>query len=45
MTMDISNFYLNMPLKWPEYIRMKINDIPEEIIAEYKLRDLLEPDD
>ena len=45
MTMDISNFYLNTPLKQPEYIRMKINDIPEEIIAEYKLRDLLEPDD
>ena len=45
MTMDISNFYLNTPLKRPEYMRMKINDIPEEIIAEYKLRDLLEPDD
>ena len=45
MTMDISNFYLNTPLKRPEYIRMKITDIPEEIITEYKLRDLVEPDD
>eukprot|EP00804_Cyclotella_cryptica_P022062 CCRYP_000958-RA/>CCRYP_000958-RA protein AED:0.57 eAED:0.57 QI:0/-1/0/1/-1/0/1/0/85 len=44
MTMDISNFYLNTPLQCPEYIRMKITDIPEEIINEYKLRDLMEPD-
>eukprot|EP00804_Cyclotella_cryptica_P010817 CCRYP_008749-RA/>CCRYP_008749-RA protein AED:0.21 eAED:0.21 QI:0/0/0/1/1/1/3/0/823 len=34
MTMDISNFYLNTPLQRPEYIRMKITDIPEEIINE-----------
>jgi hypothetical protein len=45
MTMDISNFYLNTPLKRPEYIRMKLSDIPEEIITEYKLRDLVELDD
>eukprot|EP00804_Cyclotella_cryptica_P000999 CCRYP_012348-RA/>CCRYP_012348-RA protein AED:0.11 eAED:0.11 QI:0/0/0/1/1/1/3/0/1327 len=45
MTVDISNFYLNTPLKRPEYIRMKLSDIPEEIITEYKLRDLVEPDD
>jgi hypothetical protein len=37
MTMDISNFYLMTPLKRPEYIRMKISDIPEEIIIEYRL--------
>ena len=41
MTMDISNFYLNTPLKHPEYIRMKINDIPAEIVTEYKLQDLI----
>jgi hypothetical protein len=38
MTMDISNFYLNLPLAHPEYIRIKISDIPEEIINEYNLR-------
>ena len=38
MTADISNFYLNTPLKRPEYIRMSLKDIPEEIIKEYKLR-------
>ena len=39
MTMDISNFYLMTPLKRPEFIRMKITDVPTEIIDEYKLRE------
>ena len=39
MTADISNFYLNTPLPRPEYIRLNIKDIPDEIINEYKLRD------
>ena len=38
MTMDISNFYLMTPLKRPEYIRINIRDIPDEIIEEYNLR-------
>ena len=37
MTMDISNFYLMTPLKRPEYIQMKLSDIPQEVIDEYKL--------
>ena len=44
MTMDISNFYLMTPLKRPEYIRIKLADIPDEIIKEYKLRDKVTPD-
>ncbi|KAL7475398.1 hypothetical protein ACHAW6_001314, partial [Cyclotella cf. meneghiniana] len=44
MTMDISNFYLNTPLDRPEFIRMRISDIFDKIVQEYKLRDLLEPD-
>ena len=39
MTMDISNFYLNSPLLRPEYIQLKISDIPEEIIKEYHLQE------
>ena len=39
MTMDISDFYLQTPLKRPEYIRMQLSDIPQEIIDEYKLLD------
>ena len=38
ITIDISNFYLNSPLPRPEFVKIKINDIPEEIIKEYKLR-------
>ena len=44
MTMDISNFYLMTPLKRPEYVKLKLSDIPEEIIVEYKLRELATPD-
>lgn len=39
MTMDVSNFYLMTPLKRPEYIRVRLVDLPDEIIKEYKLRD------
>ena len=39
MTIDISNFYLMTPLKWPEYIHISIKDILDEIINEYKFRD------
>jgi hypothetical protein len=41
MTMEISNFYLNTPLKCSEFIHMQISKIPKEIIHEYKLRNLL----
>ena len=34
MTIDISNFYLMIPLKRPEYIRIHQRDIPVEIIKE-----------
>ena len=37
MTMDIAYFYLMTPLKRPEYIKIKLRDIPEEIIVKYKL--------
>ena len=39
MTMDISNMYLNTPLDWFEYMRMKLTNFPQEIIDEYKLND------
>jgi hypothetical protein len=39
MTLDISNFYLNTPMKRYEYVRIKLTDIPEEVIVEYNLRD------
>jgi hypothetical protein len=39
MTMDISNFYLMTPLHRAKFIRIKISDIPNEVIREYKLRE------
>jgi hypothetical protein len=36
MTMDISNYYLMTPLHQPEFIRMKLSDIPDKIMDEYK---------
>ena len=44
MTMDITNFYLETPMKRPEYIRLNIRDIPKEIILEYKLKDIVDTD-
>eukprot|EP00804_Cyclotella_cryptica_P009687 CCRYP_011212-RA/>CCRYP_011212-RA protein AED:0.35 eAED:0.22 QI:0/-1/0/1/-1/1/1/0/467 len=32
-TFDISNFYLGTPLDCPEYVRIRIHDIPQEFIA------------
>ena len=34
MTIDISNFYFITPLKRPEYIRIHMRDISDEIIIE-----------
>jgi hypothetical protein len=37
---DIKNFYLDTPMDDPEYVRIKITDIPEEFILEYGLAGL-----
>ena len=42
---DIKNFYLNTPLNRKECIKLKLADIPEEAINEYKLKDLSTKDD
>ena len=39
MMMDTSNFYLMTPLTRPEFIRIKLSDIPDEIIDEHKLKE------
>ncbi len=38
-TADLSNFYLMTPLKQPEYGKVKLTDIPVEIIEKYKLHE------
>eukprot|EP00804_Cyclotella_cryptica_P031351 CCRYP_012175-RA/>CCRYP_012175-RA protein AED:0.45 eAED:0.45 QI:0/-1/0/1/-1/1/1/0/124 len=37
MTIDIKDFYLNTPMACPEYMQLKLSDIPDHIIALYKL--------
>ncbi len=44
MTIDLKDFYLNTPMKQPEYMRLKMTDIPVEIIKQYKLREIATPD-
>ena len=39
MAINISDFYLNTPLKRFEYVKLKLSNIPEEIKAKYKLHD------
>ena len=38
---DIKDFYLNMPMERYEYMKVKVTDIPTEIIREYKLQELV----
>jgi hypothetical protein len=41
MTTDIKDFYLMTPMEQHEYFRMKMDIIPEDIIKEYNLRDIV----
>jgi hypothetical protein len=40
----LANFYLMTPLKRPKYAKIKLSDIPEEVIKEYKLHQYVTPD-
>ena len=42
--LNVKDFYLNTPTKQYEYMRIKIMDIPEEIIEHYKLRKIFTED-
>ena len=42
--LDVKDFYLNTPMKRYEYMRIKIADIPEEIIEHYKLHEIVTDD-
>ena len=37
MSIGISNFYLNMPLPRYKYMKLKLTNIPQEVIDEYNL--------
>ena len=40
MTVNIKDFYLTTPMERPEFMRLKLSDIPGNIIDLYKLRDI-----
>ncbi len=42
--LDVKDFYLNTPRKRFKYMQLKLNDIPEEIIIEYKLPEIATED-
>ncbi|KAL7475977.1 hypothetical protein ACHAW6_001868, partial [Cyclotella cf. meneghiniana] len=41
MTEDIKDFYLNTPMDCPEYIQLKLADMPNYFIALYNLNQLI----
>eukprot|EP00804_Cyclotella_cryptica_P023061 CCRYP_000315-RA/>CCRYP_000315-RA protein AED:0.18 eAED:0.15 QI:0/0/0/1/1/1/2/0/662 len=41
MTIDIKDFYLNSTMERPEYMRLKLSNIPSNIIELYHLRDIV----
>ena len=40
MALDINFFYLSTPLDRFEYLKIRISDLPEDIIELYKVRDI-----
>ena len=37
ITIDIKYFYLNTPMARSEYMRLKLRDLPENVISHYNL--------
>jgi hypothetical protein len=44
VTLDVEDFYLNTPMKRYKYMHLKLSDILEEIIEEYKLSEIVTED-
>ena len=42
ITLDVANFYLGTPMERPEYMRLPIKIIPQEIIDKYDLEKKVE---
>jgi hypothetical protein len=41
---DVNDFYLNIPMKRYKYMHIKITDMPDKIIEEYNLREIVMED-
>jgi hypothetical protein len=44
MTMDIKDFYLNTPMSRYKYMRLKLSDMPDDVIEHYNLRSIATTD-
>ena len=44
MSIDIKNFYLNTPMPRYEYIRLKISDLPDNVICHYNREKIVTKD-
>ena len=44
MTMDIKDFYLNTPMARFEYMRLRLSDMPKNVIAHCKLNEIATPE-
>ena len=44
MMIDIKNFYLNTPMERYEYMRLKLADLPDDVIKHYNLESKLTSD-
>jgi hypothetical protein len=42
--MDIKDFYLNTLMARYEYMRLRLADMPDDVVEHYKLRELATPD-
>ena len=43
MTLDIKDFFLATPMPTPEYMKISLTSVPEDIITQYQLRNLTTP--
>jgi hypothetical protein len=43
-TVDLKDFFLNTPMIRPEYMRMKLKDIPPKFDKIYNLKKIVAPD-
>jgi hypothetical protein len=44
LSIDIANFYLNTSMPNPKYMHLCLDIIPDKIIIQYNLRDIVTPD-
>jgi hypothetical protein len=44
-TTDLKDFYLNTPMEWPEYMRLKLSDLPQDFVDMYDLTKIAQDND